>query len=97
MQKYDKILKSVRRRRMEEVNEALDKIISINHKIVSFLIEIAKMENEGKAIDEKFILENNILTTLFEQEQEQYRKIYSEININKAMRKIRILVIFKQL
>ena len=30
---------------MEEVNEALDKIISINHKIVSFLIEIAKMEN----------------------------------------------------
>lgn len=82
---------------MEEVNEALDKIISINHKIVSFLIEIAKMENEGKAIDEKFILENNILTTLFEQEQEQYRKIYSEININKAMRKIRILVIFKQL
>ena len=30
--------------------------------------------------DEKFILENNILTTLFEQEQEQYRKIYSEIN-----------------
>lgn len=65
---------------MEEVNEALDKIISINHKIVSFLIEIAKMENEGKAIDEKFILENNILTTLFEQEQEQYRKIYSEIN-----------------
>ena len=51
---------------MEEVNEALDKIISINHKIVSFLIEIAKMENEGKAIDEKFILENNILTTLFE-------------------------------
>ena len=56
---------------MEEVNEALDKIISINHKIVSFLIEIAKMENEGKAIDEKFILENNILKTLFEQEQEQ--------------------------
>ena len=65
---------------MEEVNEALDKIISINHKIVSFLIEIAKMENEGKAIDEKFIIENNILKTLFEQEQEQYRKIYSEIN-----------------
>ena len=27
---------------MEEVNEALDKIISINHKIVSFLIEIAR-------------------------------------------------------
>ena len=65
---------------MEEVNEALDKIISINHKIVSFLIEIAKKENEGKTIDEKFILENNILTTLFEKEQEQYRKIYSEIN-----------------
>ena len=64
----------------EEVNEALDKIISINHKIVSFLIEIAKKENEGKTIDEKFILENNILTTLFEKEQEQYRKIYSEIN-----------------
>lgn len=34
----------------EEVNEALDKIISINHKIVSFLIEIAKKENEGKKL-----------------------------------------------
>lgn len=64
----------------EQLNEALDKIISINHKIVSFLIEIAKKENEGKIIDEKFVLENSILTTLFEQEQEQYRKIYSEIN-----------------
>lgn len=64
----------------EELNESLDKIISTNHKIVSFLIEIARKENEGKIIDEKFVLENNILTTLFEQEQEQYRKIYSEIN-----------------
>lgn len=64
----------------EELNESLDKIISTNHKIVSFLIEIAKKENEGKIIEEKFVFENNILKTLFEQEQEQYRKIYKVID-----------------
>lgn len=64
----------------EELNESLDKIISTNHKIVSFLIEIAKKENEGKIIEEEFIFENNILKTLFEQEQEQYRKIYTIID-----------------
>lgn len=63
----------------EEILKMIDKAITINHKIVSYFIEMIEKENNGTNIDEKRILNNPILKRLFEQEQECYRRIYDEI------------------
>lgn len=64
----------------EEISKSLDYVLSINHKIVSYFIDIAEKENQGIKFDKNVILENPILRNLFEKEQEHFRKIYSIIN-----------------
>ena len=64
----------------DEISKSLDYVLSINHKIVSYFIDIAEKENQGIKFDKNMILENPILKNLFEKEQEHFRKIYSIIN-----------------
>lgn len=63
----------------DKIFENLDKAITINHKIVSYFIEMSKKENEKNSTNEEKILKNPILKSLFESEQECYRKIYDQI------------------
>ena len=44
----------------EEILKMIDKAITINHKIVSYFIEMIEKENNGTNIDEKRILNNPI-------------------------------------
>ena len=64
---------------MEEIFKEVDKAITINHKIVSYFIEMSEKENENVSIDEEKIFKDPILKNLFESEQECYRNIYDAI------------------
>lgn len=58
-----------------EIYKIIDEIMEIFHQITSFIVDIAKVEEEGRKITQDQVLNNKILNMLFERLQEKYRKI----------------------